>query len=403
MLSIHQAKQVILNRTFQLDAIYIPIIEALNYTLSKDIHSPIDLPPFPQSSMDGYAFTFKSLLTHQSLEVKHIIAAGDDMSYTIHEGEAVRIFTGAPIPPGADTVVMQEKTEIKEGRLFVHDLLLAKAANYRNKGSEIKSGDLALSKGTKINPAAIGFLASMGIAEVEVYRTPSVSILVTGDELSSIGQPLHLGQVYDSNSYTLIAAFKQAGISDIRIHHIPDQIDVLKKTMEDVLLQTDLLVLTGGVSVGDFDFVTKAAESIGIQTIFHKIKQKPGKPMYFGTFESISVENEKHTSKFVFGLPGNPASALTCFYEYIEPVLKKMVGSLSAVRTLQAPITAIYKKPAGLTHFLKAIYDGHAVTPLDAQESFRLKSFAGANALIVVPEEVIELIQGQSVEIHVLP
>ncbi|MEP7322397.1 MAG: gephyrin-like molybdotransferase Glp [Saprospiraceae bacterium] len=403
MLSIHQAKQVILNHTFQLDAIYIPIIEALNYTLSKDIHSPMDLPPFPQSSMDGYAFAFKSLHTHQSLEVKHIIAAGDDMSYSIQEGEAVRIFTGAPIPPGADTVVMQEKTEIKEGRLYVHDALLTKAANYRNKGSEIKAGDLALSKGTKIGPAAIGFLASMGLAEIEVYRTPSVSILVTGDELSSIGRPLHHGQVYDSNSYTLIAAFKQAGISDIRIHHIPDQIDVLKKTMEDALHQTDVLVLTGGVSVGDFDFVTKAAESIGIQTIFHKIKQKPGKPMYFGTYDPSSNGYEKHTAKFVFGLPGNPASALTCFYEYIEPALKKMTGTSSGIRILQVPITVGYKKTTGLTHFLKAWYDGQEVTPLDAQESFRLKSFATTNSLIVVPEEVTELIQGQSVEIHVLP
>ncbi|MEO5581995.1 MAG: gephyrin-like molybdotransferase Glp [Saprospiraceae bacterium] len=403
MLSVQQAKLSILNLIAPLDFIHIPISDSLNYTIANDIFSPIDLPPFPQSSMDGYAFAFKSLHTHQSLEVKHIIAAGDDLSYTIQEGEAVRIFTGAPIPPGADTVVMQEKTTIKAGSLFILDTLLTKAANYRNKGSEIKAGDLALPKGTKIGPAAIGFLASMGIADVDVYRNPSVSILVTGDELSSIGTPLHHGQVYDSNSYTLIAAFKQAGISDIRIHHIPDQIDVLKKTMEEALHQTNMLVLTGGVSVGDFDFVTTAAESIGIKTIFYKIKQKPGKPMYFGTYESVSDKYENHNSKFVFGLPGNPASVLTCFYEYIEPSLKKMAGSLSAVKTLQAPITAVYKKPAGLTHFLKAMYDGQEVTPLDAQESFRLKSFAKANALIVVSEEVTELIPGQSVEVHVLP
>jgi molybdopterin molybdotransferase len=403
MLSIHQAKQAILNHTFQLNSIKIPIYKALNYTLAKDILSPIDLPPFPQSSMDGFAFAFNSIHTHHGLELKHKIAAGDESIYHIQQGEAVRIFTGAPVPAGADTVVMQEKTEIKEGRLFIHDPHLTTGSNYRNKGSEIKAGDLALLKGTRIGPAAIGFLSSMGINKIEVYKIPSVCILITGDELASIDQPLKHGQVYDSNSYTLVSAFKQAGITEISIKHIPDQIDLLAKTMKEVLNQSDLLVLTGGVSVGDFDFVTKAAEAIGIQTIFHKIKQKPGKPMYFGTYHSVSDINEKNNPKFVFGLPGNPASALTCFYEYIEPALKKMSGSTSGIKTLHVPITSGYIKPAGLTHFLKAIFDGLQVTPLDAQESFRLKSFANANALIVLGEEVKEVIQGQLVEIHVLP
>lgn len=393
MLTIHQAKEVILKHTTTCTPITVRIEHALNKILSSDISSPIDLPPFPQSSMDGYAFKYSSLSTHQSLEVIHKIAAGDQSSYEVSEGEAVRIFTGAPIPAGADTVVMQEKTEIKEGRLYIPDTNLIEGANYRNKGSEIKAGSIALRQGTRITPAAIGFLASMGIQEIEVYRDPTVCILVTGDELNPLGQTLQYGKVYDSNSYTLSAAFKQAGINTITVKHIPDQIEILTQTLRTAITGYDIIVLTGGVSVGDFDFVAKAAEHAGVNTVFHKIKQKPGKPMYFGTYEN----------KFIFGLPGNPASALTCFYEYIEPAVKKMMGSASAVQIIKAPITEMYKKPPGLTHFLKANFDGLLAIPLDAQESFRLKSFAIANALIVIDEETTEVSKGDFVEIHLLP
>ena len=393
MLTIRQAKEVILNHTTLCDSVTIDIERALNKILSSDIFSPIDLPPFPQSSMDGYAFKYSSLSIHQSLEVIHKIAAGDQSSYEVSEGEAVRIFTGAPIPAGADTVVMQEKTGIKDGRLHVLDPNLIEGANYRNKGSEIKAGTIALRKGTPVTPATIGFLASMGIQQIEAYRDPTVCILVTGDELSPLGQTLPFGKVYDSNSFTLSSAFRQAGIHTITVKHIPDQIEILTQTLGDAIKDFDIIVLTGGVSVGDFDFVTKAAEGAGVHTVFHKIKQKPGKPMYCGTYEN----------KFVFGLPGNPASALTCFYEYIEPAIKKMVGTTSAIQIITAPITEMYKKPSGLTHFLKAKFDGTLATPLDAQESFRLKSFAIANALIVIAEETTQVNKGDLVEVHLLP
>lgn len=393
MFSIHQAKQIILDHTLTIESTSISIQEALNFTTSFDILSPIDLPPFPQSSMDGYAFLFKSLHTHTCLDIKHKIAAGDESTYLIKESEAVRIFTGAPIPHGADTVVMQEKTEIKDGKLYILDTGLTSGSNYRNQGSEINLNALALPKGARLTPAAIGFLASMGIRTVEVYRRPKVCILVTGDELASLGQKLNYGKVYDSNSYTLSSAIKQAGIDAIDIRHIPDQIESLKQALMSALDQNDIVILTGGVSVGDFDFVTQAAEAVGVNTLFHKIKQKPGKPMYCG----------KKEHRFVFGLPGNPASALTCFYEYLEPALKKMMGQKSSIQIINVPITAQYKKPVGLTHFLKANYDGHRVTPLDAQESFRLKSFAQANALIVVGEDETEIKLNQEVEVHLLP
>ena len=405
MISTYQAKQIILENTNVLSSAIIDIKNALGKVLSAAIVSPIDLPPFPQSSMDGYAFKFENLIHHSSLEVKHRIAAGDESEYMLHDGQAVRLFTGSPIPFGCDTVVMQEKTELKNGRLYIHDHNLIAGSNYRNKGSEIKAGAIALPKDTRIAPATIGFLASMGIGQVEVYRDPSVSILITGDELTALDQDLKFGKVYDSNSYTLNAAFNQSGIAHIAIKHIPDHIERLKECLQEAIKENDIVVLTGGVSVGDFDFVTQAAEAVGVQTIFHKIKQKPGKPMYCGQYktrERIGLTAGEHKC-LIFGLPGNPASALTCFYEYIEPTLKKMMGSKSAVQIIHAPITSFYKKPIGLTHFLKASFDGNKVTSLDAQESFRLKSFALTNALIIIDEDSTEVNIGQLVEVHLLP
>ena len=393
MISVDQAKQIILDHTTPLSAICKPLLSAVGHITTMDIFSPIDLPPFPQSSMDGYAFAFNDLSTCSSLEVKHKIAAGDTSTYRIQEGEAVRIFTGAPIPTGADTVVMQEKTELKSDQLFIMDNSLQLGSNYRHQGAEIQAHSLALPKGSRLTPPAIGFLASMGVEEVEVYRSPTLCILVTGDELTPQGQNLEYGKVYDSNSYTLIAAFKQAGIEEVTVSHIHDQLEQLTLALTDALSQYDVIVLTGGVSVGDYDYVTQAALESGVEPLYHKIKQKPGKPMYCGVKDH----------RLVFGLPGNPASALTCFYEYLEPALMKMMGQVSAIKILHAPITAAYKKPVGITHFLKAYYDGHHVKPLDAQESFRLNSFAHANALIVIGEEVTEVIEGMDVEVHILP
>lgn len=393
MISVQEAKQAIKDQIGFSKIIDLPVSKALNHVLANTIYSPLDLPPFPQSSMDGYAFAFSDIAKANGLDIVDQIAAGDHNPLKLRPGEAVRIFTGAALPPGADTVVMQEKTKLDQNKVFFDDPKLTAGMHMRTKGSEIKAGDLALAKGTILGPAALGFLSSMGLTQVEVYALPTITILITGNELANPGTSLNYGQVYDSNSYTLTAVFQQLGINEINIVPVIDEVDVLVHHLQIALNESDIVVLTGGVSVGDFDFVIEAANRCGIHQVFHKIKQKPGKPFYFGIKDN----------QYIFGLPGNPASSLTCFYEYIEPAIQRMIGKSSKIKSILAPITSSYSKPAGLTHFLKANFDGSQVTPLDAQESFRLKSFATSNALIVLEENTTQVIQGEMVEVHILP
>jgi molybdopterin molybdotransferase len=308
-------------------------------------------------------------------------------------GSAVRIFTGAAVPDGADTVVVQEKSLVKDGFLKILDEQLKEGDNVRLKGSEISSGSLALAKGHRISPPAIGFLAGFGITELNLYRDPVVSIIVTGNELQEPGKPLRYGQVYESNSFALRAALKEAGIERVEVCQSGDELEELTGALAGCLEWSDIVLLTGGVSVGDYDFTLKAAANCSVETIFHKIRQKPGKPIFFG----------KKDRQLIFGLPGNPASVLTCFYEYVCIALEKMTLRRATLKTRLLPISDTYKKPAGLTHFLKGLHDGHSVTVLDAQESYRLHSFARANCLIQVNEETTVCLQGELIEVHLLP
>jgi molybdopterin molybdotransferase len=370
-----------------------PIEHASGLVLAEDIFAFTDIPLFVQSSMDGYAFSFNGWKKFKRLTVSGMMAAGSQEHFMLASDNAVRIFTGAAVPEGADTVVMQEKTSVIDGNLIIEDSFLELGSNVRPKGSEIKAGTLALPKGSRLSPAAIGFLTGIGIAHVKVYPSPSISIILTGNELQSPGHPIGYGQVYESNSYTLRAALLQMNIRNINIHSAIDSLEILTKVLNDALIESDLVLLTGGISAGDYDFVLSASENCGIDKIFHKVKQKPGKPIYFG----------KKDRKLIFGLPGNPASVLTCFYEYVIPSLDKMFQGNGTLKSIFAPISMPIKKPHGLTQFLKGYYDGKTVSPLNAQESYKLSSYARANCLIVINEEVTECSKGEKLEVHLLP
>ena len=393
MISVSDAKKLVLANATSLPPVKLNLSESAGMVLAEDIYATINIPAYAQSSMDGYAFIFDDLKPGHSLTIRGEVAAGSNKDVNVSPGYAARIFTGAEVPPQADTVVMQEKTKVANGKLFIDDELLQRGSNVRSKGSEISDGDLAAGKESLIMPATVGFLAGMGVTEVWVYPYPSISIIVTGNELVSPGQPLMRGQVYESNSYSLRAALKQLDIREVNVYKAEDNLETLKQVLAEALQRSDIIFMTGGVSVGDYDFVAEAAAAIGIEKVFHKIKQRPGKPFYFA----------KKGSQLVFGLPGNPASVLTCFYEYVEPALKKMTHQKTGVQTARAPLSTSFKKGAGLTHFLKGIYDGDSVTPLHAQESYRLSSFATANCLIKIEEEVTNCDKGEIVEIHLLP
>ncbi|MGL6266864.1 MAG: molybdopterin molybdotransferase MoeA, partial [Chitinophagaceae bacterium] len=296
-------------------------------------------------------------------------------------------------PDGADTVVMQEKVKVVDGVLFIDDQFLELGANCRPKGAEIISGALALPKGSKLTAAAIGFLTGIGIAHVIVYPRPAISIIVTGNELQPPGFPIGYGQVYESNSYTLRAALENMHVRNIKIHPAIDSLDILTNILNNAINDSDIVLITGGISVGDYDFVLAATENCSVEKIFHKVRQKPGKPLYFG----------KKGQKLIFGLPGNPSSVLTCFYEYVMLSLEEMTMSDTTLKKISAPISMNIKKPSGLTQFLKGVYAAESVSPLDAQESFRLSSYAKANCLIVLSEEKTAVAKGEIVEVHLLP
>ena len=393
MISVQEAKKIISKNISSLEPVLLPLSQAAGLILAEDIYATTDIPAFPQSSMDGYAFSFEGWKKHKRLKIAGEVAAGSNETFTLTPANAVRIFTGAAVPAGADTVIMQEKIQVENGELKIEDETIQQGNSVRLKGSEIKGGELALGKESVLSPAAIGFLAGIGMAEVKVYPNPSITIIITGNELQQPGEILLHGQVYESNSFALKAVLQQLHINDIKILYAADKPQVVAGTLKKALEQADVVLLTGGISVGDYDFVLQSATECGVEKLFHKIKQRPGKPLYFG----------KKGIKLIFGLPGNPSSVLTCFYQYVIPALEKLSKRKIGLQTLRAPLERSFKKAAGLTHFLKGFYDGKTVAPLDAQESYRLSSFAKANCLIQVDEDTTTLNEGELVDVYLLP
>lgn len=392
MISVSEARAIIQQHIVTLPPVARMLPDALGYTIAADVFANVDIPAYPQSSMDGYAFSYTDWQQNKSLQISGEMAAGTKESVPLSSNTAVRIFTGAPVPPDADTVVMQEKVVAEKGILTIQDDQLQAGANVRPKGSEIKVGELALPSGTLLTPAAIGFLAGIGVTEVMVYPSPVVTIIITGNELQRPGQPLQYGQVYDANSFALSAVLQQYGIQQIEVISVPDEIERLNEALSQALQKSDLVLLTGGVSVGDYDFVTRSAKHCGINTQFHKLKQRPGKPLFFGT----------KGRQMIFGLPGNPSSVLTCFYMYVLPVIMGMKKTGTGLIQQQVPLSQSYHKTTQLTHFLKGRYDGQTAAPLGAQESYRMRSFAGANCLIEIEEKAERVEQGSLVTIHLL-
>ena len=391
MITVDRALELICSHIRPLDAEMSKLTDARGLVLAEDIYSAYDIPAFPQSGMDGYAFSFQEGLTSYLIEGE--VAAGDTDAFSLSAGKASRIFTGAAVPPGADTVLPQEKAQITDGMLAFDPSVIKKGDNVRLPGSEISKGSLALSAGAVLHPARIGFLSGIGIAEAKVIPSPKVSIIVTGNELQQAGKPLGYGQVFDSNSPMLKACLEQLGIRDTHIYFSGDIPERLNQLLEQALQISDLVLMTGGVSVGDYDFTLGAFDACGIVSHFHKIRQKPGKPMLFGT----------RGHQAVYGLPGNPASVLTCFYEYVLPAISIMTGDKKDMTVRQAKLSHAHRKPAGLTHFLKAKAEGDFVTLKGGQESYKLSSYAEANCIAVLPEEATNLAEGQLIDIHIIP
>jgi len=345
--------------------------------------------------VDGYGINLNKL-NNNSLEflIKHEIKAGDPSNISLNPGEAIRIFTGAQVPETVHSVVMQEHITRNDTIITIPKERIKPGSHIRKKGEQIQSGEIALSKGTQITDCGIGFLTSIGIKEVQVFQKPRVSIIVTGNEFAQSTSDLNQGKIYESNGQMLVAALNQLGIKT-SYHTCKDNKNAMLELAKQELDQNDVLIITGGVSVGDYDFTVPVLSELGFETVFHKIKQKPGKPMYFG----------KAGAKTAFGLPGNPRSVMMCYFEYVYPFIQLLMGNQHPwLTTIALPLNDKHtKKDDGKVHFLAAGIQNNKVVLLDKQASHMLQSLALAQAIVILDENDHCTNQNELVNIHLLP
>jgi molybdopterin molybdotransferase len=399
MITVQKAQQLVLKNIPILKQEKIDLQKALGNVLAENITAALPLPLFDNSAMDGFAVWSEDvkhacLSQPVVLRVKGAIRAGDCKKYILKSGETYRIMTGSRLPECADTVLPKEQVHSVNGTLQVIKPL-QKGQHIRYEGEEIRKGNIVLKKKSVIHPATLGILASLGRKTVTVYKKPTVSVLAIGSELVKPGRSLKPGQIYDSNSPMVCAALKSMGIHSVMNQSISDERSGLKAAVNEALQKSDVVLLMGGVSEGDYDFVKSTLKQIKVKTLFWKVSQKPGKPLYFG----------RKGKKLIFGLPGNPAAVFTCFYEYVYPALRAMSGFKSArLPRRSLLLESSVKSDPNKTLFLKAkINEKSRVKPLTHQASHMISSLHEANALIVVSPSGKGCQKGRKVAVDCLP
>lgn len=391
MLEESEARRRILEHTGPGPVIWIPLELALGHVLAQDIVGTMDSPVFDNSSMDGYAVRAAETKGGGVLRVaREVQAAGGDLGLVCETGAAIRIFTGAVIPQGADAVVMQEDVE-REGDLIHVMESVEPGENIRWRGSDVCAGQKLLRRGDVMSPTRIGLLASQGIPEVPVHGKPLVQIVTTGDELVEPGEPLTPGEIYNSNSPMLQTAVEKAGAIGA-VSHARDDLDELKIVLGRALAVADIVVIAGGVSVGDRDFVKEALTQLGVVTEFWRVRVKPGKPFVFGRHPDGTL---------VFGLPGNPVSAYVTFSLFVIPAIRKMLGyevkeDGAGLDDLSGIAAEPMSNPGDRPHYLRGVCEGGRVRLSGTQQSHAIFGLSRANCLVrlgpgqeVVPGEVL--------------
>lgn len=406
MIKVEEALKVVLKTIKRLSAEEIKFTEALDRVAAEDIYAVRDIPQLDNSAMDGYALkaadTVGASKKHPlALKVVEALKAGDISKKVLIRYQAIRIMTGAPVPRGADTVVKVEDTQREGGdrvRIFQEASL---GENIRKAGEDIKKGQLVIPQGTLLNSAHIGLLASLGKAKIKVTKKPKVAVLATGDELVDVGEELVPGKLYSSNTYTLYSQIlKCAGIPK-NLGIAKDKPAQLEKKIKQGL-DCDLVLTSGGVSVGDYDLVKDILAKMGTNIKFWKVAMRPGKPLVFG---AISTKCGKGIP--IFGLPGNPVSSMISFEIFVRPVMLKMLGQkIDKTRDVEAVLEEDIAKKSGLKYFLRAqtrweggIYCTRTTGP---QGSGVLKSMALANSLIILPEDKDFIKRGTRVRVRLL-
>lgn len=388
MISYLSAIEILKNRSKNHKEVTLPLAKCLHLQSVEDVFAPINVPAFDNSAMDGYAFRYEDYQNDIALRPISEIQAGTNLLLPIGKGEAARIFTGAPIPENADTVIPQENVLVENGMLKIQKPI-EKNANIRRKGTQTQRGALILKSNTRITAEYIGFLATFGISELKVYSPPKIGIIVTGKELVKAGSPLQAHQIFESNAVFLTAALLGLGIEPAFSLWVDDDENELKKTIHGNIEKVDILVLTGGISVGDYDFAKPVLEELGVQESFYKVKQKPGKPFFFGTFKNTEI----------FALPGNPSAVVTCYHAYLKPFINAKMGDERFDKKESGILMTNYTKKTGLTHFVKAFVENNKVEILPNQLSYQMDAYAKANAFAILPENRDHFQIGEKVDI----
>jgi molybdopterin molybdotransferase len=384
--------------------------QALDRVLSEDVISPIDVPAHDNSAMDGWALRFDDLAasgeTAGETRLKNIgtAFAGRAFDGTVGAGETVRIMTGAVLPRGVDCVVIQEVTKV-EGDTVVIPPGQRREQNTRRAGEDLQSGKPAIPAGRKLRPAEIGIVASLGIGEVSVRRRVRVALFSTGDELCSIGDALTEGAVYDSNRYTLWGMLTRLGCEVIDMGVVRDDPAALEAAFREAANCADVIITSGGVSVGEADFIKQLMAQLG-EVAFWKIAMKPGRPMAFGRIQPDGPKGSNGPGAWLFGLPGNPVAVMVTFYQFVRPAILKLAGldPIPPVTCFGARCTEAMKKAPGRTEFQRGILfreNGEwCVRPTGAQGSGVLRSMADADCFIVLEHERGKVSAGDTVTVQ---
>lgn len=396
-LKVSEAQQIIIDAVATMGVESVALAQSLGRVLGEDVRANRDQPPYDVSAMDGYALRSADVVNSPvPLDVIEDIKAGDMPSKTVQAGQCARIMTGAPLPQGADAVLRVEDTQVvSDGRVQINcSVKLGNDIRYR--GESMRDGEVVLTVGTEIVTGVVGMLAMVKAANIKVYRQPRVAILSTGDELEGLHDAFDANKIPDANSYALMAQVQALGIQPVLLGIARDDPDELRRHLQTGL-QYDVLLVSGGTSVGVHDYVRPTLETLGVQMKFWRVEMKPGHPMAFGSTDKT----------FVFGLPGNPVSSMVCFEQFVLPALRRMMGcSRLHRRTVSARLTHDLKHKNPRTEFvrvtLRSEEDGYAASSTGAQGSGILPSMAKADGLMVVPSACKGLVAGEQVLVQLL-
>jgi len=391
MISVEEAKRIMMERVWTTMLYDVSPDQAMGFVLARDMRASFAFPLFDMSAVDGYAFC------GEGPEWKQVgnIAAGEVLGRFLHTGECVRIFTGAHVPTGSNAVAMQERCEMKDGTLRIAGDVPAAGSNIRRRAEGWKEGDVLLHGGAMVDAPSVGVIAAAGISDVTIHASPAVNIVRTGNEFFDGGEELMPGRIFSSNEWMLSAALRRENIFiNDGAFVAGDRENELMDALNEANNTSDVIITSGGVSVGDHDLVADVLKKLGATIHFHGVAQKPGKPMLFAQWDKT----------FVFGLPGNPRAVMVLFWEYVLPFLRAMQGAKDPwLKTDHVPLAHDVQVKGDRAEFRAAQVKGGKVTLLADEGSHMLRSLVDADALAYIPAEARALREGDPIEIHYLP